>query len=350
MSSSISNQKAWSNWHEKLHKTLITNQKLLPNGACLLLAVSGGQDSMALLRLMLDLRRLHGWKLHVWHGDHSWHNQSAKTAKELASWCDKEGLICHTSKAAQSEVSKEATARNWRYKELCQIAETISLKEPTSPCNYVLTGHTGSDRAETFLLNLARGADLAGLSSLKEARFLSDEIQLIRPLLCFSRNETAQICKDLNLPIWTDPSNKNLDLSRNMIREKIIPVLEDLYPNASMRIASLADRIAHYKEDQQAMSTVVIEVFKHPQGLCRRSLSKLSLTARATIIANWLQEKDAPSISSRQIKEISKSIEVQNPPGSRDLAKGWKISWVRESIQLRQTQNSLQMKNHALEP
>ena len=88
---------------------------------------------------------------------------------------------------------------------------------------YVLTGHTSSDRAETLLLNLARGTDLAGLSSMRQCRPISKDhphknVQLIRPLLGFSREDTALICSELGLPIWLDPANSNPDFSRNRVR------------------------------------------------------------------------------------------------------------------------------------
>ncbi len=59
----------------RLHKRLKNNQSLLPIKSTLLLAISGGQDSMALLKLIVDLKRLYKWQVEVWHGDHQWHNQ-----------------------------------------------------------------------------------------------------------------------------------------------------------------------------------------------------------------------------------------------------------------------------------
>ena len=75
-------QKKWTSWHHLLHKKLLSDKKLIPNGANLLIAVSGGQDSMALLNLLNDMKTQHNWYMHVWHGDHQWHEKSEKYAIE----------------------------------------------------------------------------------------------------------------------------------------------------------------------------------------------------------------------------------------------------------------------------
>ena len=67
----------------RLHKRLKQNKALLPSNSKLLLAISGGQDSMALLKLIIDLRRLYKWQVEIWHGDHQWHSKSKETEEEL---------------------------------------------------------------------------------------------------------------------------------------------------------------------------------------------------------------------------------------------------------------------------
>ncbi|WP_320666771.1 tRNA lysidine(34) synthetase TilS [Prochlorococcus sp. MIT 1307] len=330
---STSNSKPWTPWHLRLHKKLITKKNLIPDGSSLLIAVSGGQDSMALLQLIVDLQRLHKWKLYVWHGDHGWHQKSGDIAKELKSWCEEKNLNFFSHQTTKELTKSEAYARKWRYEQLAKIA-----KDKFHTCTHILTGHTGSDRAETLLLNLARGCDLAGLSTLPESRNLEKGIYLVRPLLDFSRDDTALICKEMKLPIWIDPSNKNITLSRNKVRKKIFPILEELHPGCSMRMASLAERLCHYKEDQDAIATLLLQAIEHPQGLYRQAFSTLSLTARATLLARWLKQKEAPVLSAAQLEELSYKIGTNKTPGCSHLSQGWKINWKRESIELTQTQ------------
>ena len=76
MLQTIQNKTSWSKWHKRLHQRLKNNNSLLPSNSTLLLAISGGQDSMALLKLINDLKRLYDWEIEVWHGDHNWHENS----------------------------------------------------------------------------------------------------------------------------------------------------------------------------------------------------------------------------------------------------------------------------------
>ena len=93
MSNENLTKKNWTSWHHLLHKELLRDKKLIPNGATLLIAVSGGQDSMALLSLINDMKTQHNWFLYVWHGDHQWHEQSDRYALELKSYCDKKKYL-----------------------------------------------------------------------------------------------------------------------------------------------------------------------------------------------------------------------------------------------------------------
>ncbi len=334
MSMSTTNPKPWTPWHLRFHKKLLLNPNLLPSGASLLLAVSGGQDSMVLLKLMLDLQRLYKWKLNIWHGDHAWHNESGKFAQELKNWCEGKALKFFLDTATKEQTKSELNARDWRYAKLAETAKIVSSRDIDHPCQRVITGHTATDRAETLLLNLARGSNLAGISSLSELRPLNKNIQLVRPLLGFNRYETAHICKEMQIPIWIDPSNKNTNLSRNKVRQEIIPVLEELHPGCSMRIAALAERLSNYNKDQHALSNVLIKILDHPQGLCRKTLSKLPITARSTVLFEWLKDKGAPCLSARQLEELSHKISTKNPPGCLDLHQNWKIKWKKDFIQL----------------
>ena len=154
-------KKPWSKWHERLHKTLKSQSNLLPFGSSLLLAVSGGQDSMVLLKLILDLKRIYEWKLHIWHGDHGWHENSKQISLELEQWCIDKKIPFYCSRTNKKSISTEQEARDWRYQNLIAQAKFLSKQCPSLPCKYVLTGHTGSDRAETLIMNLARGTKLA---------------------------------------------------------------------------------------------------------------------------------------------------------------------------------------------
>ena len=127
----------------------------------------------------------------------------------------------------------------------------------------VVTGHTATDRAETLLLQMARGTDLAGLGSLRPLRPLSAAAPegpwLRRPLLSFSRHDTGAICRDLTLPLWLDPSNADPAYARNRVRLELLPVLEALHPGAERRMADLAERLSQVQDTRQELAELALQ-------------------------------------------------------------------------------------------
>ncbi len=333
MSQSSTNDISWSKWHMRLHKRLKQNKSLLPINSTLLLAISGGQDSMALLKLIIDLKRLYKWQVEIWHGDHQWHAKSEKIEEELKLWCLDQQISFHSNKANKIEVSNEEKARDWRYEKLLMKAKLLS-NNTNFPCTRILTGHTATDRAETIIMNLARGADLIGLSTLKEQRTLDNNIDLARPLLVFNRNETLEICKEFNLPIWTDPSNENINLTRNKIRKQILPILNSIYKGADSRIASVANRLEGYTKDQQSLAKIAIEFCKEEEfnSLSRKKLLELTNSIRKIILSNWLKMLGVTRVTALQIEEINTKISQGNQPGTIHLHGDFLVRWDKNII------------------
>jgi tRNA(Ile)-lysidine synthase len=330
----------WSPWHDRLHRELLRHPHWLPRGEPLLLALSGGQDSMALTALLLGLQRLHHWDLHLWHGDHSWHGQSAAIAQELQTWCLQQGLALQISHAEQSSTQSEAAARQWRYSQLGQHAASLRQSPSQSPCRRVVCAHTATDKAETLLLQMVRGTDLAGLGSLRSERPLGEPhpptLLLMRPLLSFSRAETAAICDELKLPVWLDPSNTDLHFSRNRIRQEVMPVLESMHPGCERRMAQLSERLSHLHNSQMALLDLSLHSLQRDNGLDRRRLSALALDLRRSLLARWLQHQGAPVLSARQLDDLATAIAPHAAPSGRDLGQGWRLHWSKNALQLEQ--------------
>jgi len=328
----------WTPWHARLHRHLLQNPDFLPEGSRLLLALSGGQDSMALTGLLIGLRRLHDWELELWHGDHGWHLQSARVAKELEQWCNEQHLKLRISRAEPGCTATEAKARQWRYRELNRMASCISETHPNKKCSHVLTGHTASDRAETLLLQLARGTDLAGLVSLRPERPLNsdaaDAISLVRPLLLFTRSETETVCETLGLPVWVDPSNQDPRFARNRVRHRVVPVLEELYPGCEQRLSSLSNRFSRLYDTQTVLVELALENLQDGDGLRKQDLTKLPRDVRRTLLAHWLHSSGVRGLSAEQLEELSQAIAPHKPGQGRDLPGGRRIEWVGHSIRL----------------
>ena len=336
--------RSWTVWHDRLHRELLQDPQLLPAGEPLLLAVSGGQDSMALTALLLGLRRLHHWEIRLWHGDHGWHPGSAAIAAELQAWSLEQGLPITVDRnssnndATRQTGGTEADGRHWRYTQLACCAAALGSR--------VVCGHTATDKAETLLLHLTRGTDLAGLGSLRRQRLLDAEqhpaVHLVRPLLGLSRDNTAAICEKLNLPIWLDPSNTNLRFSRNRIRQQVMPVLNDLYPGCEQRMAALSERLSQVQDTQQTLLALSLEALKVGEGsknlLQRKRFGALPLPLRRDLLAHWLQSCGAPPLTAPLLEELARASAAGSPAGGRDLPRGWRLHWDKKSLQLNNRQ------------
>ncbi len=226
----------WTPIHAQIHRT-IRSRHLFRHNQRLLVAVSGGQDSLCLIRLLLDLQSKWGWYLGIAHCDHRWRSDSQANAEHVRSLAESWGVTFHlqTFETTNASIQSEAAARDWRY----QVLTTIAVEN-----NYdcVVTGHTKSDRAETLLYNLIRGTGADGLQSLVWQRPLTPEIILVRPLLEMTRSQTEQLCQDFQIPIWLDSTNQDWQYARNRIRQELLPYLQTNFnPQVESAIAQTAE-------------------------------------------------------------------------------------------------------------
>jgi tRNA(Ile)-lysidine synthase len=323
----------WSRHHLRLHRWLLQRPELLPDGASLLVAVSGGQDSMALVGLLQDLQRLHHWRLQLWHGDHQLRVNASEQAGELARWAAQQGLPLQIG-IWQEPQPAEAAARTWRYAALAAAADHCGA-------SHVVTGHTASDRAETLLLQLARGSHRRGLASLRPQRPLTAELTLVRPLLLFSRRETGQIHAQLGLPLWPDASNEEPRYSRNRLRQEVLPVLEQLHPGASRRISGVAERLAQEEESQQelmglALTGLLAETPAPALALRRRALVALAPANQRRLLQHWLGRQGLNNLPAQQIDVLLGRLASGRGPGSSDLREGLRLQWDRQHLWLHQ--------------
>jgi tRNA(Ile)-lysidine synthase len=296
----------WTNYHSRLHQTLRT-KNLLPQKSKILIAVSGGQDSLCLAKLILDLQSKWQWQIAIAHCDHSWELDQG-LADHVASICQTWQVRFYLEKAPEKISETEAEARTWRYQRLIKIAQE-------SQFNYVLTGHTLSDRSETLLYNLIRGSGLDGLSALTWTRNLTDKIKLVRPLLNFSRSDTLKFCQQFNLPIWADQYNYNKKFARNRIRLDLIPYLQDNFNRQiEQTLAQTAEIFRAEREylEQQAQQLFQLAITHNQQSLKRSVLANQPLCLQRRVIKLFLAQglRKMPSFS--QIEAVKNLIDAPN--------------------------------------
>ena len=324
----MSQKTPWTPWHDRLHRHLLQRKELLPQGLTLVVAISGGQDSIATLRLLKDLIPLHQWSIIAWHGDHQWHAASTQIANDLEEWCNKMQTKIVISQATKDLKHNEAAARQWRYEELEKVASSLNAD--------VVTGHTSSDRAETILSQLARGTGLKGLTALREQRAVNEKnptgSQIRRPMLLFSRSETHQICQDLKLPIWIDPSNADKSLTRNRIRHDILPILEDMHPGCSKRMASMAETLSRTEQSMQELVNLYLENHQESRTPFLEILRAATLPTRNLLIKSWLEQQGITTFNASQINQLSHRLCHTRAPGCQHFANGWRVHWKQSNL------------------
>lgn len=222
----------WTPLHAKLHQ-ILRQRQLLAKQRRVLIAVSGGQDSLCLTKLLLDLQPKWEWQIAIAHCDHCWPKDQGLAA-HVQQFAQSWKLPFYLQTAAKLKTS-EAAARQWRYQALIEIAQAQGYQD-------VVTGHTKSDRAETLLYNLIRGSGADGLQALTWERPLAKELRLVRPLLEISRAQTLQFCQQQHLPIWEDAYNQDLHYARNRIRQELLPYLQTHFnPKVEAALAQTAE-------------------------------------------------------------------------------------------------------------
>lgn len=208
-------------------------------GDGVLVAVSGGSDSMGLLVLLAALRESLGLRLAVGFVDHGLRpgvDQELalvrRTAKEL------EVAFGHR-RIPEGEVadaagdSLQAWARGKRYRLLAEMAREQGMTT-------VATGHTRDDQAETVMLRLLRGSGIDGLMGIREHRELEAGISLVRPLLAVGRTELRELLTNQGISWAEDPSNQNHRFLRVRVRRELLPLMEEMQPGISSRLSALA--------------------------------------------------------------------------------------------------------------
>lgn len=222
-------------------RATIATHRLLPRGSRVVVAVSGGPDSVALLHVLRALQPTLKLSLHVAHLDHGLRPESGQDAdfvralaqrwrlpvtierREVGAWCKHHGL------------SLEDGARRIRYAFLLEAARRHSTGR-------IATAHTADDQAETVLMRLLRGTGLTGLGGIPVARQLED-CWVIRPLLETWRSEVLALLRQAGLPFREDSSNADRRFLRNRIRHELLPLLErEYHPDIRQALVQLAEQ------------------------------------------------------------------------------------------------------------
>jgi tRNA(Ile)-lysidine synthase len=247
----------------------------------IVVAVSGGPDSVALLRALAALQPIPG-SLTIAHLNHQLRSAESdadeRFVQELPAALPGpvQVRVTRVNVAAQARAAHgnlEAVARQLRYDWLLQVALDVGSR-------WVATGHTADDQAETVLHRLLRGTGLQGLRGIAPRRPLGPDVTLIRPLLQVPRSEVLAYLEAVGQPFRLDSSNRDLTRTRNRIRHKLLPYLAEHYqPAVARTLARLASQAEEVCHEREALTLRLLAEAERPSAGTLRVLDRQCLAA-----------------------------------------------------------------------
>jgi tRNA(Ile)-lysidine synthase len=295
-------------------------------GDCILVAVSGGADSLALAYATLIESAPLAIRAVAVTIDHQLQEksseQAAKVEKQVKAMGYQDVVVAKVKVSLESGL--EAGARKARYEALQRIASEKNAVK-------VLLGHTRDDQAESVLLGLARGSGTRSLSGMA-----SENGIYLRPLLSLTRTQTEAACTEFGIEYWNDPHNENLDFSRVRVRLEVIPLMEEqIGPGIA---AALARSAALLRDDADALDAIAsAEISRH--NLTDLECSELELLPRAIrtrILRSAIYAAGAPSgsISADHIGAVEALVTSWHGQGLVSLPGGVKVERISGRLSL----------------
>ncbi|MBQ1920563.1 MAG: tRNA lysidine(34) synthetase TilS [Selenomonas sp.] len=299
--------------------------RILPPGARILAACSGGADSVALLYILWRLRSRYGWQVAAAHYEHGIRGrQSEEDAAFVRDLCAQWQIPCFVENgdvpafAREQGYSLEQAARIKRYEFLQRICKEQGLE-------VIALGHHADDQAETVLMRILRGTGITGLAAMRPVSG-----QLVRPLLGVAKEQILRFCQQEGLPFRQDATNFVADCTRNRLRLELIPLLRQGYnPEVERGLCQLAavaaeadDFISGEVARLWADSSIVRP---HDYALRQEALQNLHPALVRGIIRRWWAQVTGSSLDlSYRQTELLRDLLQEGTTGSRqELSHGY---------------------------
>ena len=329
---------------DQVKKTIEKHQMITP-GDYLLVAVSGGPDSVALLHLLYDLCDELELRLEVAHLQHGIRGSEAQEdARFVAELAEKLGLPFHLKevnlrqiKAAVGKGNLEALARAERYRFFAAVARERNLSK-------IATAHTRDDQAETVLMWLLRGSGLKGLGGMPPTHQLdgttiewTSSLIVIRPLLDVSRAEIEEYLNEKHLTSRVDRSNQDPSFLRNWIRLKLIPQLkEKMDRNLPARLAQQAELIRNEEQFLEQLTHAELDRIRTLEGIDRGALLKYHKALQRRLLRLWIEAMRGHlrGLDFQHVEALLDLIADGPPQGRLSIPGGWQLVKEYETLRL----------------
>lgn len=253
-------------------------------------ALSGGADSVSLLRSLCELSGELGAEITACHLNHGLRGEESDADERFCrDLCERLGVPFYSKKIAVSELaqkheSTEEAARRARYAFFEEALERFG-------CGVLATAHNANDNAETVLLNLTRGTGLLGLCGIPPVRELGASGKLvIRPLLYITRAEVEEYLGGLGQDYVTDKTNLSEDYTRNKLRRRVLPELEAINPSIAAVIGRMIDNLREDSDFLEALADKAFNETREGRGWNASAIAALPQPIKARVVRKILQQ------------------------------------------------------------
>ncbi len=282
-------------------KQTIERHHMLNPGDTVLVALSGGADSMALLNVLYSLKDEYSLTLCAAHFNHGIRGEEAKRDENFCvEICREMGIELFVGSEDIPALSKQRGIGE----EECGRQERYAFFERVAPTAKVATAHTLSDCEETFLFNLARGASLKGLTSIPPVRG-----NIIRPLINCSRDEVECYCEQNNIEFVTDSTNLQDEYTRNRIRHRAVPELKNINPSFDAAFSRCVNSLREDEELLSMLSDAAVERARLADGFLTEPIALLHPSLKRRAVAVIIEEMTGNKPQLHHIEAVCDIIE-----------------------------------------
>ncbi len=312
-------------------KNWIEEQGLLPDSGLVIAGVSGGADSMAMVHMLH--RILPSVRLVCAHVNHGIRGEEADRDQAFVEeWCRERDIPCRVlqadvpGEAQKSGEGLEACGRRVRY----AFFQSLVVGEN----DRIATAHTRSDQAETVLLHLIQGAGAKGLSGIPAKRG-----NIIRPVLCLSRGEVEEYCRENSLFWCNDATNEEIEYTRNRLRHQVLPLLREMNPAMEETLERTAFSLKRDEECLEQMARQALEQARVGEGLSVEKMQTLPAAVAVRVLAQYFQEKGCPRPETVHLEQALHA--VQRGGGRLSLPGGCQVSVWSDILRAEKVENAL---------
>ncbi|MCF6139607.1 tRNA lysidine(34) synthetase TilS [Pseudalkalibacillus berkeleyi] len=307
----------------------IERKKLVRSGAVIVVGVSGGPDSMALLHYLSMKRKGWGLTIVAAHMDHMFRGEgSVEDAQFVKRYCQEHSIEFEQTRKnlpqyiQETGSSPQLASRKLRYQFYDGVMKAYQA-------DYLALAHHGDDQIETMMMNIVRGTSAAGLSGIPLSRPFSTGM-IIRPLLEVTKDQILKYCDVHSVPFRNDPSNAESKYTRNRFRKEILPFLKEENTHVHLKFQSLSEAVSEdeqylRKQTEDALGNVILKKCDKELTLSVRPFLKMAIPLQRRgihLILNYLYPTNQENIISNHIKDCLQLIKSENPSSEIHLPNG----------------------------